>query len=268
MNARDPFGEALRDGFPSSGKKWREFYNKFNSTNLRKWDRGWAYAIWQPFWKLSSQKDCSPRVLFLSKWLRISSRSKNLRFSCDRFSYSEINRVFFNTSGAKPHYSQIIKIIRTLKLVGVSDIWYRRSVFLSMKFWLWNLISRQAWITDSMLSKGKWGTSSFFRESLVISEISQNNYELVQNTWHFNNSPAKKLFLLSRNFSSRGRNTGRWCEKSEIPKFTKIPSVIDSWDQEGFMNNDVLFIVTCYIHWNNPEYTNPKKSFQWLQILH
>ena len=136
--------------------------------------------------------------------------------SVDRFSYSEINLVFFNTSGAKPHYSQIIKIIRTLKLVGVSDIWYRRSVFLSMKFWLWNLISRQDWITHSMLSKGKWGTSSFFRESLVISEISQNNYELVQNTWHFNNSPAKKLFLLSRNFSSRGRNTGRWCEKSEI----------------------------------------------------
>ena len=51
-------------------------------------------------------------------------------------------------------------------------------------------------------------------------------------------------------------------------KFTKIPSVIDSWDQEGFMNNDVLFKVTCYIHWNNPEYTNPKKSFQWLQIFH
>lgn len=40
MNARDPFGEALPDGFPFAGKKTREFYNKFNSTNfrLRRWE--------------------------------------------------------------------------------------------------------------------------------------------------------------------------------------------------------------------------------------
>lgn len=40
MNARDPFGEALPDGFPFAGKKTREFYNKFNNTNfrLRRWE--------------------------------------------------------------------------------------------------------------------------------------------------------------------------------------------------------------------------------------
>lgn len=42
-------------------------------------------------------------------------------------------------------------------------------------------------------------------------------------------------------------------------RFTKIPSMIDSWDQEGFMNNDVLFIATCYIHWKQPRVREPKK---------
>lgn len=139
--------------------------------------------------------------------------------------------------------------------------------FLSIKFWLWNLISRQGLNHWLHVIKRQMGNLVIFRESLVISEISQNNYELVQNTWHFNNSPAK-LFLLSRHLSSCGRNTEKGDAGVRKARFTKIPSVIDSWDQGGFMNNDVLFIVACYIHWKQPRVHEPKKSSQWLQIFH